>query len=372
MNSEELTHYDPQTRRLLCRGNWDLENLPKLQAIFDSIGWPKTGEIKVDGSGIHKMDTAGAWFLEKYEKQFKQQGINFHLENFPEKYTKLLSIVERKVQKEIIFPKAVPTSFLEFIGSYTYQQYVEIKDYLEFVGVLTADALRILLKPKHWRITSIATIIYRNGFQALPIIALLSLMIGIVLAYQLGLQLRTYGANIYIIDLIGLATLREFAPLLTAIMVAGRTGSSFTAQLGMMKINQEIDALNTLGVTPAELLLLPRIMGLVIALPLLTMWANIFGVLGAMIMANNMLDITYHDFIYRFPHVIPLKTLIIGLGKTPIFALIIASIGCFQGVQVQGSAESVGRNTTRSVVLAIFFIIVADAVFSIIFSKLKL
>ena len=184
--------------------------------------------------------------------------------------------------------------------------------------------------------------------------------------------MRTYGASIYIVDFLGLAILREFGPLLTAIMVAGRTGSAYTAQLGLMKINQEIDALDTMGVTPAELLILPRILGLFIALPLLTMWANIFGVVGGMVMANNMLNITWYDFLHRFAEAIPLRSLIIGLGKAPIFALIISSIGCFQGMQVQGSAESVGRNTTRSVVLAIFFIIVVDAIFSIVFSKLKL
>src|SRR5690606_3235159 len=132
--------------------------------------------------------------------------------------------------------------------------------------------------------------------------------------YQMGLQLRNYGANIYIVDLLGLAVLREFGPLLTAIMVAGRTGSAYTAQLGIMKINQEIDALDTMGVTPAELLLLPRVIGLIIALPLLAMWANVFGVLGGMVMANNMLNITWYDFLQRFPHVIALKTLLIGLG----------------------------------------------------------
>jgi phospholipid/cholesterol/gamma-HCH transport system permease protein len=140
----------------------------------------------------------------------------------------------------------------------------------------------------------------------------------------------------------------------------------------MMRLNQEIDALDTMGVTPAELLLIPRIVGLFIALPLLSIWSDIFGVFGGMVMSNNMLNISWYDFLERFSRVIPLKTLLIGLGKTPIFALIIASIGCFQGMQVKNSAESVGLNTTKSVVLSIFFIIVADAAFSVLFSKLKL
>jgi phospholipid/cholesterol/gamma-HCH transport system permease protein len=197
-------------------------------------------------------------------------------------------------------------------------------------------------------------------------------MIGIVIAYQMGNQLRNYGANIFIVNLLGLSILREFGPLITAIMVAGRTGSAFTAQLGMMKINQEVDALNTMGVTPAQLLLLPRLIGLLIVLPLLTVWADIFGTIGGMVMANSLLGVTSHDFLQRFQHEIPLRALLIGLYKTPVFALLIGSIGCFQGMQVRDTADSVGKNTTKSVVLAIFFIIIVDAIFSVIFSKLKL
>jgi phospholipid/cholesterol/gamma-HCH transport system permease protein len=166
--------------------------------------------------------------------------------------------------------------------------------------------------------------------------------------------------------------LRVFGPLVTAIMVAGRTGSAFTAQLGTMKVNQEIDALNTMGVTPAELLLIPRLLGLFLVLPLLAMWADVFGILGGMMMAHDMLGVSPYDFLVRFQHVIPLKTLIIGLGKAPVFAMVIGSIGCFEGMRVAGSADSVGKQTTRSVVLSIFFIIVADAIFSILFSKMRL
>jgi len=258
------------------------------------------------------------------------------------------------------------------IGKNTIATLSELQSYLSFIGKLTFEMVRLLFTPNRWRFNALASVIYETGFQALPIIALLSFLIGVVITYQMGLQLKNYGANVFIVDLLGLAILREFAPLITAIMVSGRSGSAFTASLGMMKLNQEIDALDTLGVTPAELLLLPRIIGLFISLPLLTIWSDIFGILGGMVMSNNMLGITWYDFLNRFPQVIPLRALLIGLGKAPIFALIIASVGCFEGMQVKNSADSVGKNTTRSVVLAIFFIIVADAIFSIIFSKMKL
>ena len=155
-------------------------------------------------------------------------------------------------------------------------------------------------------------------------------------------------------------------------MVAGRTGSAITAQLGLMKINRELDAVNAMGITSEELLLLPRLLGIFIVLPLLTIWADIFGVLGGMVMAKHVLNITPYEFIIRFKHEIPLRALLIGLGKAPVFALIIASIGCFQGIKVQGSSESVGMRTTRSVVLAIFYIITVDGIFSILLSYFKL
>jgi phospholipid/cholesterol/gamma-HCH transport system permease protein len=155
-------------------------------------------------------------------------------------------------------------------------------------------------------------------------------------------------------------------------MVAARSGSAFTAQLGTMKINQEIDALNTMGVTPAELLLLPRIFALLITLPLLTIWANVFGILGGMLATMNFLHMSWAEFLNRFQREVPLRVLLIGLGKTPIFALIIASIGCFQGMQVEKNADSVGKLTTRSVVLSIFFIVIVDAIFSLLFARFNL
>lgn len=372
MTAQEIAKYDPDLQQLVCQGDWDLTHFPQLKNLLAKIIWPKSGKVIIDGSSIKKMDSSGALLLLTSEAALKKQGLNVHLENFSEKQRTLLEIVSQRLKKETPLPNVQPLSSLAALGKNTQKQLNEFLAYLNFVGGLFVETLRLVKNPIHWRLASLSSVIYRNGYQALPIIALLSFMIGVVITYQLGLQLRSYGANIYIVDLLGLSILREFAPLLTSIMVAGRTGSSFTAQLGMMTINQEIDALNTMGVTPAELLILPRILGLVICLPLLTMWADIFGVLGGMVMANSMLNITWHDFLTRFPHVIPLRSFIIGIGKAPVFALIIASIGCFQGISVKRNADSVGKNTTKSVVLAIFFIIVADAIFSIIFSKLKL
>lgn len=372
MIATDGTQYDPTHRQLNCRGHWTLHHLPTLEVLLAQVAWPTSGAVKIDGHGIETMDSAGAWLLCTWQKKLEDAGIKIRLLRFSKEAETLLGLVQARLKEETALPALPIPPALAKIGRSALASLGEFNDYLVFVGKLSVEALRIIPKPSSWRIGAIVSTIYRTGYQALPIIALLSLMIGVVITYQMGLQLKNYGANIFIVDLLGLSILREFGPLITAIMVAGRTGSAFTAQLGMMKLNQEIDALDTLGVTPGEILLLPRIIGLFISLPLITMWADMFGVFGGMIMSSTQLSITWYDFLHRFPQVIPLRALLIGLGKAPIFALVIASIGCYQGVKVEGSADSVGVNTTRSVVLAIFFIIVADAIFSVIFSRLKL
>ena len=370
--TKELTQYNSHKNELVCQGEWTLANLTALKKEFKKIRWPAKGKITINGNAITKMDSAGAWLLSNSFSKASTAGCQFQLSDFSEQHQKLLSLIEAREAIDVVVPPKQTPGWVADVGKYTVEQAREFRDFLSFTGQLSIEALRLVGKPGRFRWAALTTVIDTTGLRALPIIALLSFMIGVVIAYQMGTQLRSYGANLFIVDFLGLSILREFGPLLTAIMVSGRTGSAFTAQLGTMKINQEIDALNTMGVTPGELLLLPRIMGLVIVLPLLVVWADFFGILGGMIMAHSMLGITPHDFLQRFEHVIPLRTLLIGLGKAPVFALLIASIGCFEGMRVHGSADSVGQQTTRSVVLAIFFIIVVDAIFSILFSKMQL
>ena len=350
-------------RILTCRGEWNFKHLAQIQRELTHIVLPTTGQITIDGQHISNMDSAGAWFLASFIEQCKKRNLTVERHPFSPQQETLLKLVDKNIALTETPPTVQrPRAFARFGMQSVDCLWASIR-YFEFIGKLTYEYLRVIHSPRKWRLAEIAGVVFRTGCQALPIIAMLSFMIGVVITYQMGLQLRNYGANIYIVNLLGLAILREFAPLMTAIMVAGRTGSAFTAQLGMMKINQEIDALNTMGVTPAELLLLPRIIGLFIALPLLTFWSDIFGVIGGIVMSNNMLDITWYEFLHRFPRVIPLKNLFIGLSKAPLFALIIASVGCFQGMEVKENVNHIGLNTTRSVVLSIFFII---------FSKLKI
>ena len=210
------------------------------------------------------------------------------------------------------------------------------------------------------------------GFDALPIVGLLSFLLGIVVAYQGADQLRQYGANIFVVDLVGLSMLREFAPLITAIIIAGRSGSAYAAQIGTMSVTEEIDAMRTLGIAPLEMLVVPKILALLIALPLLTVFADVLGVFGGMIMARAQLGVGFGEFLDRFVKAVSVTAYLIGICKAPVFAGIIAVVGCFQGFRTQGGADNVGRQTTRSVVQSTFLVIVADALFSIAFSALDL
>jgi phospholipid/cholesterol/gamma-HCH transport system permease protein len=210
------------------------------------------------------------------------------------------------------------------------------------------------------------------GVEALPITGLLSFLMGIVIAYQGADQLQRFGANIFIADLVGLAMLRELSPLLTAIIIAGRSGSAYTAQIGTMKVTEEIDALRTIGVVPQELLVLPKMLALIVVLPLLTVYTDVTGVLGGMFMARSKLDVSFAVFLDRLDEAISLSSYVVGISKAPVFAMIIALVGCYRGFQVSGSAESVGQQTTLSVVQSIFLVIVTDALFSVVFNWLDL
>jgi len=243
---------------------------------------------------------------------------------------------------------------------------------LAFIGESAFALAKSLAQPKRIRWRPILYNIRSAGFDALPIVGLLSFLLGIVVAYQGADQLRQYGANIFVADLVGLSMLREFAPLITAIIIAGRSGSAYAAQIGTMAVTEEIDAMRTLGIVPQELLVLPKIIALIIALPLLTVFADVMGVLGGMLMARTQLGIGYGEFLERLSKAVSITSYLVGVGKAPVFAAIIAVVGCFQGFRTQGGADSVGRQTTRSVVQSIFLVIVADALFSIAFSVLDL
>jgi phospholipid/cholesterol/gamma-HCH transport system permease protein len=242
---------------------------------------------------------------------------------------------------------------------------------LGFLGRVTVEATEAVLAPqRELPVPAFVRQIEETGLTALPIVGLLAFLIGVVLAYQGADQLRRFGAEIFTVDLLGVGFLRELGGLVTAIIVAGRSGSAFTAYIGTMRVNEEVDAMETMGLNVAEILVLPRILGLVIALPLLTFYADIVGLIGGMVMCYFDLHITVPVFLRELQAAITFKTLLVGLIKAPVFAFLIGLVGCFEGLRVERNAESVGRLTTRSVVESIFLIITFDAGFSVFFSIL--
>jgi phospholipid/cholesterol/gamma-HCH transport system permease protein len=246
---------------------------------------------------------------------------------------------------------------------------------IALLGFLGESALALagwLAHPARIRWRPILFNLRSGGFNGLPIVGTLSFLLGIVVAYQGADQLRQYGANIFVADLVGLSMLREFAPLMTAIIIAGRSGSAYAAQIGTMSVTQEIDAMRTIGIVPLEMLVLPKFIALVIALPLLTVFADVLGVAGGMLMARAQLGVGFGEFLDRFSKAVSVSSYLVGIGKTPVFAAIIVLVGCFQGFRTTGGADSVGTHTTRAVVQSIFLVIVTDALFSIAFSVLDL
>jgi len=355
----------------LCKGIWTLHYLDQLEAKLHTTPSEIT-TIIFDGEQIQAMDTAGAWLLYRTKQQLEQQGKTITLQHFAPNHLELLTMMaEHDVEHEPI-PLPPQPNLLAKIGKSTCLQCSLAYDFLAFIGESAIGFLHVLASPKRIRWQALWSNIYQTGFTALPIVGLMSFLIGLVLAYQGGSQLSQYGANIFIVELVGITLLRELAPMMTAVIVAGRSGSAYTAQIGTMKVTEEIDALRTLGITPMELLVLPKLFALIIVLPLLTVFADVMAVLGGIVIANLVLDIQVYEFLDRFPQSVGLEHYLIGIGKAPIFAAIIALVGCYQGFQVSGSADSVGKHVTNSVVQAIFLVIIADAVFSIIFSWLGL
>jgi phospholipid/cholesterol/gamma-HCH transport system permease protein len=261
---------------------------------------------------------------------------------------------------------------LQAVGRKADSALSQLKAMLGFLGENSLALVGWTSHPKRIRWRPILFNLRSAGFDALPIVGLLSLLLGVVVAYQGADQLRQYGANIFVADLVGLSMLREFAPLMTAIIIAGRSGSAYAAQIGTMSVTQEIDAMRTIGIAPLDMLVLPKLTALVIALPLLTVFADVLGVMGGMLMARAQLGVGFGEFLDRFTKAVSITSYLVGIGKAPVFAAIIVMVGCFQGFRTRGGADSVGLQTTRAVVQSIFLVIVADALFSIAFSVLDL
>lgn len=352
-----------------CAGTWTVRELERVERLLAGIAWPAAAEVVVDASAIRALDVAGVWVLRGAVRALEGAGRRVDLRLRPE-HAALLAMVTAPGLSVVALEPPPPPSLLVRVGAWALAVGHELVGVLAFLGDAVRVAVRGVTHPALIRGRAVLHHVQAAGFDALPIVGMLSFLMGVVIAYQGATQFRRYGANIFVADLVGFAMLRELSPLLTAIIVAGRSGSAFAAEIGTMKVTEEIDALRTVGISPTALLVLPKILALAIALPLLTVYADAMGVVGGMVMARSELGVSWADFLERFEKAIRLQDYLVGVGKAPVFAGIIGLIGCYQGFQVSGDAESVGRRTTVSVVHAVFLVIVVDAVFSVVFSAL--
>lgn len=356
-----------------CKGNWTVLDMDGLVAKFRQSRFQQGKKLQISGEDLGGFDSAGAVALRLCVSDLEAHHNEIEFVHFTETQRELLELVKSKEDAlSYQIPPVKKEGLLYSLGRETVHKVNQFDGLVILIGDLSTRIFEAFGNWRRFHFPGIVSIIYSAGIQALPIVGLLSFLIGVVLAFQMGIQLETYGANIFIAFLSGMAILREFGPLITAIIVAGRTSSAFTAQLGSMKINEEVDAILTMGLSPTELLVVPKVLGLLLVFPLLIFWSDAFSLLGAMIMSKQKLGISYIDFLTRLRDSVGLKQMMLGLYKAPAFAILIALVGCFQGFNVKASADSLGSHTTKSVVQALFLIIVADATYSIIYSWMNL
>jgi phospholipid/cholesterol/gamma-HCH transport system permease protein len=360
---------------LAAAGEWLVATAAEIDQRLHAIQMPSGKRVTLDLAGIDRLDTAGAWLLLRTEHDLTERGNAVEMRNLQPSFEPLIDQVRAA---GLIAPARHPrpahhtiAGFIARIGEISLALIARAYSILGFFGVVSATALRLARHPRRLNMTAIVAQMEQTGVNALPIVSLLTFLIGVVIAYQGSDYLRFYGLESYTVQLTAVSILRELGVLLTAIILAGRSGSAFTAQIGTMRVNEEIDAMRTIGLDPVEVLVLPRLFGLMLTLPMLTLCANFMGILGGGLMAWAKLGIGIPEFLNHLSTIAPWSYWI-GMIKSPFFAMIIALIGCYEGFQVARSAESVGRLTTLSVVEAIFLVIVTDAGFSIFFSALRI
>jgi phospholipid/cholesterol/gamma-HCH transport system permease protein len=356
--------------RVSAAGAWETTRIAAVDPELRALARRRPRQARIELSGIESLDTAGAWLIHRTLKSLREQGTVAEIAGAKPDHRSLIDSVAAN-DREQVLRRPGPTiliALLDRTGRAFVHGVAELGGLLSFLGVTVVAAAHAIVHPRRFRLVALFVQMERGGLNALPIVGLLSFLIGVVLAYQGADQLRRFGAEIFTVNLVGISVLREMGILLAAILVAGRSGSAFTAQIGTMQVNEEIDAMRTIGLDPIEVLVLPRVLALVITLPLLTVYADLMGIAGGALMSWATLDISLTQFLERLRNAVPMWAFWVGLIKAPVFGLLIALTGCRAGLRVTGSAESVGLQTTRSVVISIFLVIVMDAIFSIFFS----
>ncbi len=356
-------------------GSWRLINLSEIIDQLKTIPASKDRKIILDGQEISELDTSGAMLLLQSAMGSERDSSGIELKNFSKKHLNVIELVRpyiettqgKKKQKKVKAEKS-----LVKLGKATLNFFKVTKDYLPFVGKTSKIIAEDSLKPRNFRFKEFFVQLEQVFVSAIPVIILVTFMIGVVVSYISAEQIKKYGANLFIVDGISLAMLRELSPIIVAIIVAGRSGSAFTAQLGTMKMNDEIDAITILGLSPFRILVAPRLLAITLTIPLLVFIGDVIGIGAGMIIANLQLNLSPSTFIDRFLVAVPVRWAWLGFLKAPIFAIFIAIIGCRNGLNSKNNARSVGLNTTATVVQSIVSVIILDAIFAVIFQELDI
>jgi phospholipid/cholesterol/gamma-HCH transport system permease protein len=355
-------------------GSWTTAHSGALERLVDAAALQAAGvrAMTINMAGVQELDTLGAWLLERLIRGVRARGQSAGFIALPERFRGLLEEVH-EVNRRPRAPAARPNRIvaaLDRLGRTTVGFRVDILAFLEMLGDVSVALLRVLARPLNFRLTPAVHHLNRVGWEAMPIILLITFLIGCIIAQQGFFHFRKFGADAYVVDMVGILIMREIGVLIVTIMVAGRSGSAYTAELGAMKMREEVDALRTMGFDPVEVLILPRVLALVVALPILTFFGSMAALYGGGLMAWLYGGMSPEMYIARLREAISVTHFEVGMIKAPFMALVIGVVACSEGLRVKGSAESLGRQTTTSVVKSIFLVIVLDGMFAIFFASI--
>jgi phospholipid/cholesterol/gamma-HCH transport system permease protein len=359
---------------LAVSGRVALDNLQAFTAEIQAcLRQMSPATLTVDLAGVQYLDSAGALALLEFEQETRGRSVTFEFVNLSQKARGIMGLIDTQA---LAIPPLITDrqsgNFLVRLGEQTLNILEDFKRVLVFLGELLVALVYVFFHPRTVRWEDVLSYMKRAGVDGLPIVGLISLLLGLILAFMSSLQLKQFGANIYVASLLAIAIVKELGPIMTAILVAGRSGSAFAAEIGTMRVNEEVDALITMGFNPVRFLAVPKVLAAMIVVPLLTLYADLFGILGGMIVGIVGLDLTAYTYLKETQRSLALLDIITSLIKAGVFAVLIAGIGCQRGFEVRGGAEAVGSATTSAVVAAIFLIIVTDSAFALVFQYLNI
>jgi len=358
------------TSVLYLRGAWRLAHLGAISQALNALPAGGRKRFVLDGTRLKELDTSAGFILYRHLVGIGCTESTVSTRGFDPRHRKLLRLVHERMTCPPSAARSMHLGLVQRVGAATVRLARLLSTHSAFVGVVVFEALALLRRPGRFRAKEAVAQFEAIGLDAIPIVALVTFLIGVVFAYLLGVQAQRYGANIFVVDGVGLAVCRELSPLLAAVIVAGRSGAAFTAQLGTMKVQEEIDAISTLGLSPVQVLVIPRLAAIVLALPALVFVGDVAGIAGGMLVGAWQLDIGASAFLDRLHAVLPMSAFTIGVAKAPVFGAFIAMIACRMGLLVARDARSVGQSTTSTVVQSIVWVFVLDAMFAVAFQSL--